>query len=97
MDIYITKDDGFISQNGEAGTSDCNLSDLPENLSSLSWDDSTNTGTVEFDHGVVQNKLVSETDIKTQLGVSLADILKKKTDRDAEIEAEKNAPTDIVL
>jgi|10_taG_2_1085330.scaffolds.fasta_scaffold36451_2 hypothetical protein len=89
MNIYITKDDGFISQDGEAGTSGCNFSDLPENLSSLSWDDSTNTGMVELDHGVVQNKLVSETDIKTQLGMSLADILEKKTDRDAEIEAAK--------
>ena len=93
MKIYISKDDSFISQDGETGTSGCNISDLPENLSSLSWDDSTNTGKVEFDHGVIQHKITSESDIKTHLGVSLADILTNKTDRDAEIEAV--APTEI--
>jgi hypothetical protein len=94
MNIFITKDSGFISQNGQAGTDGCDVSALPANLSSLSWDDSTNTGKVEFDHGVIQHEITSESDIKTHLGINLVDILKLKSDRDAQIIEEKKIPTE---
>ena len=85
---YFLSCDGFISLNGEPGVSGVNVSNLPNNFSSLVYDDELLSGKIEFQNGTVQIDVTNESEIQNHLSISLTDILNMKTTREAEIVAE---------
>lgn len=85
---YFLSCDGFISLNGEAGVSGVNTSNLPNNFSSLVYDDEIQSGKIEFQNGTVQIDISNESEIQNHLSLSLTDILNMKSNREAEIAAE---------
>jgi hypothetical protein len=88
----VIKSDGAIYKDGDA-ISGCDMSGLPDDFWALQWDGSD--GHIEYVGNVKLNLTVSsESQIESELGVSLPTLIERREPRILEIEAERKRKYD---